>query len=565
MNIKLIEMLLKSFVCWCASIMILTGVVFAQTKKEPPPRKIKPPLGKQEKSLPTIDVPEFIITGKERIELEPSAKINTNDSEYHGINVKTEFDERDRSTAQFGNLDRQNLFSGESKQSFNARVLTSYGTFRMPRFEGWFGTSANAFDVLLHGDYQSVGDYVPYADSRKGSAGLTLKRQIIESNSTFSNVVLSSGIDFNGHTYHLYGSSAPSLERTIQGVNVNIDVAAQTVKGFSPTAQIFVSHKSVDDATKSKETVLGLGMQAQKQFDNVEGTASIFYAGDYLKVASPSVNPNYFKLGGGMKTKLSDLVAAELNLFGYLARHSNSVTFGRVYPKLNLTLTPIQRWTVFAQYSSEVKRSSLASLVERSPYISNDAIVHHQDVKSDFTLGARMEISKDLRTQAGIRYQRIRDYPICIEDHDSGVWNIGYDGLVSIVSFETEALYSLSENDFLTASLTIQNATNDILDAEVPDEPSVQLSTFYQHRFSKRLATEATVTWIGHRANLSSSHATYSSVDPYLTVSAKGEYRITEYVHMFLSMDNLLNQHYEHWKHYLELPFTMTAGIVLQW
>jgi hypothetical protein len=306
-------------------------------------------------------------------------------------------------------------------------------------------------------------------------------------------------------------------------------------------------------------------LEAQKQFGEIEGSGSFLFAMHNLKTASASENPNYFKLGFGIKTDIATNLQAEMNLTGYLARHSNSSTFGRLYPKIGFTLTPVKNWTAFAQFTAEVQQSSLFGVVDQLPFVDNNVTVHHQDVKADFILGARTQLMNNIRAQVSVRYRRIREYPIFVETLNSGIWNVGYGGMTSIVSLESEALYTITDNDLFTGTLTIQNASNDILDAEVPYIPSMVLSAFYQHRFSKRLMTEASMSWMGHQANLNSSAPVYSSVGPHLLLNAKAEYGIMEYVRIFLNMSNILNQQYEQWNRYRELPFMMAAGIVLQW
>ena len=145
----------------------LIASLSAQEKKEPAQRDAAVP-DQTEVPLPKIDLPEFLITGQETIDLPVSTKsIFEEDNVYvpgspmpgrkdAGINEEVKL---------------QKDFTGPAGQ-MNGKVLGGMGNYTSPYMEGWFGKNYDSGGVLFHANYASSSGQVTDANWQKTGFGM---------------------------------------------------------------------------------------------------------------------------------------------------------------------------------------------------------------------------------------------------------------------------------------------------------------------------------------------------------------------------------------------------------
>lgn len=240
----------------------------------------------------------------------------------------------------------------------------------------------------------------------------------------------------------------------------------------------------------------------------------------------------------------------------YAARHSDGATIFRIYPHVALSITLSRVATIFADLKPEVVRSTVQSLVEEYPYIVTAPELRHADVKTSFTTGIRFQPTKMFRGQIGISYQRIRDFPLLIDRSYSRVWDVRYGGTTDIFSFAGEVVWHWRGISYLTVSWMLREGESTKNSPRIPSRIGITVL----HQLLERLDAEFSSEILGPF-----TYVEYGTQNPTASIQTTFRYSITEHFRPFITVSTPLSQRNESWKGYRIQPFTIQAGVIVQW
>ena len=560
-------------------ILLLTAVavptVFARqvaepARREPPPRTIEVPSTKtetptqdarQNQELPKIELPEYVITGIESIDLPDVEKSTPAESGILAPGTDAGPGRREAlATAPRVSTDRpgQTLELPDTR----ARIAASIGTFASPRAQAWFGQRYADFDYGLSADYHKTGGYAPNTGRSGGSAALDGGYLVRAENPYFDAARVSGLLGFASETYKLYGSIQPTSARTNDGVNFAAGFASSVKSPWQYRAGVGLSTFAVKESSLSARQNLAEFSAASDIPTPIVPLAADVRISLATRTALVDENTSMVKLGVESERAWWDSFYAQAGLALYVAKGMAGQNLTRLYPTAAVGYHFPSVHTATLAYQPQVRFSTLDGLVGANPYLSSSATIRHINVPLRFAGVLESEWSDAIVTRLAVRWEQWKDEPLYADTAGTGLWTLEYAGTTTRLEAELEAFANLSANDYVAVSIVGRSSRIDETSVPVPYVPEAEGSASYRHRFALGIDLLARVSVFGRR-NTQLDREDF--LDGYAIAGLRAEYSPLEPLTVFVDLDNLLDVRYEVWKGYRAHPFLLTAGVSYTW
>ncbi len=547
--------------------VLLIASLSAQEKKEPAQRDAAVP-EQTEAPLPKIDLPEFLITGQETIDLPVSSKsIVEEDNVYvPGSPIPGRKD-----AGMDGEGKVQKDFAGPAGQ-MNGKVLGGIGNYTSPFMEGWFGKNYDSGGVLFHANYASSNGQVADANWQKTGIGIQGGYLSPQTFGMLAGSRLNGGLNFSGQTYRAYGSSVPSQQRTLNDVNINLGLASRTTAGdklddaLDYSARVSWNGTSLNDSLNSSQNDFGVLVSASSRKNDIQLHGSMEYDLSDVSMQLPSDVathvPEWFDLRfSGEKFFVPDLQAT-LTVQQFIYRGNLSVSSGRFYPGAQLRYFLNDAATVYLSIAPTVERNTLASLVNSDKYIQNREELRPSEVPFAVTFGSEYTFSDKFYGNGSLSYSSVQNFPVFIELNSAKVWDVMYLPKVAVTRLAVEGSYTLAQGSSATFAGSLNSTQAKDSSNAVPNIPTFTLSGVYRCSFSSGIVAEVFAEYFSERwKDFAHSGANAGYVD----VGGKGEYQLLENLRAVLQMDNILDRQYYVWDGYVERPLFISLGVTYTW
>jgi hypothetical protein len=557
----------RNFLLAIGVFVSLSVLSRGQEKKEPPSRPVQvekkeDPKTARDAKLPKIDLPEYVITGREVIELPSTSKLTPNDtanslvdaSQLSGLGEKSKASEPTGKSV--GGL--------ATPESFDGKLTLGYGNLNTRYGEGWFGKKFSEGDFSLHGRYLAHNAYVPFANASGGGVDAVGGIFLPSSLALFSNARLYGSAGYEGKQYRLFGSLNPSQERSVHiyRVNSGLSSSAGAVVSYDAAAQI--RRLTIEDHDKSQEDELTLSLQLAHQTPDLHLKGSVFYGGSYLTQSFSASDPQYYKGSASVRKLFFEKLdlSGGVGLFHF--RNSGGNFTSKVYPDIGLQYYLVQGLTLFARFDPSVERYSLGQAVAENRYLGNDVRIRHQDIFVNISGGVEFETLNRGSGRVYIKYQRVRDFPVYVDPSTTPLpdWDLFYAGITRFLSLNGEVLVNLTDADRVSGSARLLSSENSATKDRVPYLPLVQITSEYSHQFLFGLTTRVAGRFIGRR---SIDFRDALHLNSFFLLGASAEYKVTRNFGVFVQLNNIFDERYSYWNLYQEVPFSAMGGITARW
>jgi len=575
----LLIVVLNLAVCW----------VFAQGKKEPPSRAI--PLSgirikvsenqQQPNTLPKIELPEFVITGKEAIDLPVAYKSELSEEKIYipNTSAKPNIGQRERETAELANPIKRSVKPEPAVRISDGIIKFGYGNFYTPFVDGRFGKQFSTGDISAYGNYKSSHGHIENADFVNGGlgagGGYILPSETALLAPLFKGARLGGLLAFSIEKYRFYGVPngrqppeypaklfLQNQQRTKNYWGYDVSLTSDVNPYFDYALSFNGHYLIVDDVEKATESQFGFGLAVSKEVKRYRLKSNVEFYGNNINSSAPHNDPLYLRLGVGARRLLLPQFDLMMNVNYFIFRNFDSEALGKVYPQMEIKYYANEVLTFFGSFTPAVHRNSLYEMIRQNKYLANNVAIHHQDRFIDASFGLQVNLGKKFKAKVATNYFRVRDYPTYQDSARLRVWNVLYSGTSSILRFTAEGDYNITNEGRLSGTFTFRSSENSWTEKELPYLPNIEFGLFYQHLFPFGLTLNASMTYIGTRyIDLNNKE----QLQPYLLMDFKGEYQILRYFGVFLYFRNLLNQTYYIWDNYSEIPFSVLGGISFRW
>lgn len=544
----------------------LSAVLVAQEKKEPEQRDVSIP-ERTDAPLPKIDLPEFLITGQETIDLPVSAKSVADEEKVFVAGSRSPGrKDVDVSTA------RQQKDIGGPAGQMDGKVFAGFGNYVTPAMEGWFGKNYGNGGILFHANFGSSNGHVPNAQWQKTGVGVHGDYLPPQASGTAAGSRFNGGMSFSNETYRAYGSTTPTQLRTLSDIGINVGFSSQTPKieklddQINYAAGISWNRTALDDSVNASESELGFSGNAAAQWNSYQLRAAAEYKTSGITMPLPASldvhSPQWFVLRFSGKTFLAPSLEAMLTVQQFVYRGNVSMASGRFYPNVEIQYFASEAATLFAKFTPTVEWTTLSSFVSMNKYMRNALELQPTEIPFSLSLGSEISFSSTLRGKAVVTYRTMHNFPVYVELNSAKVWDVMYLPDVRAISFDVQGSYQFSKGNSgtLTAGFNSTEAKDSSI--SVPNIPSSIISGAFRHSFDNGIVAEAFAEYVSKRwKDFAHSNANAG----YVTIGGRGEYKFLDNVRALVQVNNLLNQQYYVWDGYVERPLFISLGVTYTW
>jgi hypothetical protein len=549
-----------------SALLALAMNVRAQGVESPPVTSFKP-----DSSMPSVKVPEFVITGKARIELpradKPLVEIDSayfQDKRLHGADVNVPV-----------NISIGNQYDGNQGQTTGLYARASIGHYSTAEYLVSGAASVGGFGIngSVSGNYTS--GFIPNTLRREFSIDGGISKDIsVEGGIKSSN---SMNIGYSRSGYSLYGSPDPALQRVTDETKFGMN--SDMYLGELPLA-FALSFDRFSLADDWDNTLSSLKLKATTQVQLSSGwlgfDAGILF-GDHTLSATPSnplltqpgpvpsLNRSLYDISVGASygnTLFLGSLTYSVGVVYFQYRDDSLSSAAKLYPDLRMNYRMNDVVSLFAAFNGAVREANLSGFLATDAFADGQLSVINSQDNADLTVGANLVLSDGLTLAPGFALQELKNYPVFLSDKalSSGYLNyLHYASKAEILSFAVAARYVVQDFSS-TLSLDYRKGKVDSL-SSIPNMPPFEADLSAAYKISPEFGASASVMFLSSRyADL----ALADKLDPVglLNFRLSYDFSISKLpVELFLGGDNILDAKYFIWQGYQEFPLTLYIGV----
>lgn len=541
----------------------------AQGVESPPVTSFKP-----DTSMPSVNVPEFVITGKAEVELpradKPTVEIDSSyfqDKDIRGVSVDVPLNRALSS--------REQKTAGSSPSLFARASIGHYTTVHY-LVSGSGGVAGYMLNGSVSGDYTS--GFIPYTISRN----FVIQGGVEKDFSLAQRVETSNDLNlgYSRDSYFLYGGWPAELHRTVNRFSAGFQ-SGVNFGGLPLTATLGFNRLSFDDQVASAiQDAESMGsLELSTGFELPSGNLNVgvsMQAGNHfvaprLVVYGPYTllsldRSNYtISAGVGYSNRFQNLFYS-LALRYYQYRDDMVDGIGKLYPDLNATYKIDDMTSLFVNFSGKITQQTLSSILSTDRFTdSGFPLINTQDF-ADFTFGANISLPGGFRLMPQFNVQGLRHYPVfvtpllTIQEAPAGSADNSffYAEKATIFSASIAATYASGR---LSADGKIEFLFGqaDSL-SSIPNMPHLDLNLGGSYKITPEFTASANFLFL-------SSRYTDLSLSQQLDPVAQLNFRLSYDFHIsklpfeiFMGGNNIFNQKYFVWQGYQEFPLMLYIG-----
>ena len=545
--------------------LAFAAAVKAQGVEAPPVTSFRP----DSSSLPKMDVPEFVVTGKAETELQKAEKPSVEiDSSYfqgkniHGLDIDV----------LAGQSLTQGLGNSGGRPSLFARL--SLGTYATTSYlvSGGGEVSDYQLNGSLSGDYTS--GFMPYTIQRSFAVqGVVTKEFDLDQDTKTGN---SLDLGYSRDSYFLYGSNFPDIDQLRTTNQFNLRIRSDITLGELPVmAGLKFDRFSSLDYSDGVQSTFGFNLGTSLQlpygslelngdFEFGEHTISSAFTGPQ-PVSIPYVNSFSHSLYninvGAAYSNGFDLVTYSVGLNYYQYTDDLSSTIAKLYPDLRGVYRLNDRVSLFGRFYGAVRSQNLSEIFSTDRYVDNSLALRNTQDYADFTIGGNVALSSEVSVTPDVRIQALRYYPVFQTAPNLFTPDNQLDYANKATIFTTSVTAKYKRDQFSAdAVLNLRLDSADSL-SYIPNLSPFDLTLDAGYEISPQFLASASLVFLsGRHSDLLSDE----KLDPSWLLNLRLSYDLQIQqipLEIFAEGKNLLDQKYFIWQGYREFPFTLSIGI----
>ena len=541
-------------------VLILALVSVASSQEKPLPQTDRPVSVDQQRStgtLPSFDLPEFVITGRESIDLPVAEKKNISmDVSGRGIlRPSVPGVVRENPDIVGGAVQRVRTVDPGQR---NIRGYLGLGSFSS--LLAGVQASGVVEDLHLQGDaeYSSTAGFAPNTSGNHGhvNAGVRAPTSLLGS------FVESERISFQGgfarSAYQWYGSQQPGNSRALSTGFGGLGMHGFFPSGSNGALQISYAGGSVTDTSATvREGIFGLRGEFSGRFFELPMTFHTRASGGGKSGGSGGA---YSGFEAGARTDWSPIPFLETSISAALATISGEGGQQKVMflPGFSASFAINQQHRFVGRYATGIQMQSLLSLIEAIPFLDGSQPVRHSLMNNKGVISVESEWTQDIRSSVSLESSKWSDYPVVADTSKAGVFRLFY-GDITETLLRLSVVAKLPANHYFSAIAILRSSKGSTSGLSVPYLPSSELRLSYRKAITDQLEAEATIQVVSARESALAGVSTRLS--GYTRADVQVSYGVLERLKVWAGVRNLLDADIEHWASYPETPFALNIGL----
>ncbi|MFA5831938.1 MAG: hypothetical protein WDA22_00545 [Bacteroidota bacterium] len=522
---------------------------------------------KSESPLPKIDLPEFVITGNEKIDLNIESK-SEDEQERIFFPAKPTPGERPMNVGEALTPKQIKTFT-KTPGALNGKIFGGFGFYGTPQFDGWFGQYDPISSVVVNGYYSESQGHVTDAGFWRGGFGARGSYTLPESSALIPFAQLNGETKYGRESYRAFASRSPYRVRDLSGIEVSGGIGSRyalpykSLSGVDYSARMGWGYFSASDSGKSSEAEFFVSGSAATRFFETSFRGQTEYRAIGYSMDLPGVQSgHWFFLRTDGQQLLMPALQISFALQQFIYRGNLGKAAGRFYPNLELRYSFTEKGSMYIGSASTVERNTLASIIKHNRYSKFNAALIPSDIRLNIYAGMEFTPVEEITTTVKLTYKQINNYPTFYDKDSAKVWEVLYLSGIRSTKFDLSALYRLNQKQNVTAYFSTQTVRQKDSIGLMPYLPRFTVGSAYHHFFDFGLHAEAFAEFNSTRyTNFSNTHTTSG----YLYTGVKAEMELFKQFRGHAELNNMIDQHYYVWNGYRERTIFLLLGISYQW
>lgn len=584
-------------------ILISCSALYSQVKQEPKERNVpieEPVIFKD--SLPKISLPDFVITGKEKIDITNRNKIELIESRVYTLpgNLNNNFESKDISglvaAPQKRNIasDKLNIFSGF--------VKGEYGNFNSPAISAGAAYRYDIYQASFTGSYISRDENVSNSDYSMGNAGLSLGADIPETDNIFSSAKTGLNLSYKTKNYNYYGliedpyilygwpAFPDRLDKENNSFAADAFIKSEEEKYFKYDAEIIFNRFKDENGYSYlmpfyTENRFQFNISGQYEYRKFIFSGKALINNNNVKRISNPYNVSNNSLLFGIFLNAQNEVLPSIYAQAGIKYYSYEDLFSyreTIDPKENIVLPQFsvryennKNLSLSFCYAPDLEIMSLEKLYSLNPYIYPVKSGHLINTVNLFVL-LDYSYSSNLRVKAALGYLEQKN---TINYREAGGVPFVF-WLADVMDEKAKGIYSNLNINYLidnvnSFSFKLNYQNKRVESIKIPYTPDISCSLDYFCLLNIGLTLNPSIDIIGERRSngfyeyLSGGKRIYpgeiKTMKSIFLLNLSAEYPILKYLIASIDLNNILNTRYSYYRGFEEYPFSIFAGIKFKW
>lgn len=522
--------------------MFLISTAFAQDDKQ---------------KNPGVELPDFVITGKENISIQSSNKIKPDfvpiiSEEF----IKPVFSPEQLETKDIGNPVKEDLNLFDSLNFYKGRLKVGAGLYTLPEAQVTFSEpfKSGLFNVGLIGFNRRA--YVDNSD-RYGLTGTAALKYFVGDDSKFlpgSEIKIDGSYGIN--SYKLFASNFPNIRRSFGLGNAALQFNYLTNKVIVAAVKLEDEFASLNDVTFSENVFKISGMSRLQLSNFAIGVNAKFVSASLENSLFSAASFGYTDLRPFLGLIISDGLKATIGMD--FAFYDGKTSFN---PYVSLGLKLDKNISMFAEFAPRTEFISAGTFLKRNQYLKADSVTGvFYNLGSNIRAVVKYEYGKYFEVDGGFEYISSQNYPYFAPALTKGEFIIAS---VAAKRFEgfLNLIFHTGPYGILYGSFSFRD-TRDTSNSIVPYNSAIVADLHYSYNINAKFNAGFSVDFrSGSFTDLTNTKKAEGLFDLGLNLG----YQVNTKFMWTFEVNNLINRSNYLWDGYKEQPLDVVAGFKYQW
>lgn len=508
-------------------------------------------------SDPSIELPEFVITGVEHITL---PVVQKSKAELVSILskdfVRPAYSPEELQISEISNPVQKEATLRDSLRIFNGMIRLGAGIQTIPTAEITFGKPFTS--GLFWGKAWGKSERQYEKNAGVSSAGIdVITSFFIGNNSDFlPGTKIQIGGNYNLESYNFYVPDTLYFKRNSQLGNLHLNISSLMNESIKFDTKLNDDIFYLKDRNLN-ENLFSVGGFLQTGLKDFSIASVVMYKHQNVRYDSLSkMNNNFFYINPFILLNISDLIKIR---GGLTYAHSGSNNFFAPYGFAAIKFG--DKLTLYGELNPKVSFLSISDLSQINRYY-NPANQQYIFLKEKMNAKAafRYEYEKYFEIDVGMSFTDYDNYVYFTNEIRSGEFNLKTSAAKKFSGF-FNFLFHTGPNGLFYGDLVVENI-KDYFNYFIPYSPSLKSTLAYGYQFKSGLRIDT---------KLYLASACYADllntkkVNEFADVGIRAEYEIYRDIRFYSEISNLINHKNYYWSGYPEKPFDIIFGIDYRW
>ncbi|MFN3135774.1 MAG: TonB-dependent receptor domain-containing protein [Candidatus Kryptonium sp.] len=507
-------------------------------------------------------LPEFVITGRETIEVEIGQKIGIIDVNLPQVDLNLyKISSAEKLTPDVSVKIPKSDYVKFSEKNPVAKFKAGVGRYLTTYFDGMLqGNVTRIFSISSNFYHRSSQGFIENADYVRNqfsvNAGLYLPKIKGKIFNWLGGAKISTAVNYSTYSFGFYGSTSSSFHRNMNKFNLGLYI--ESPYAFDYDLKLNYSIFTLLDTIAIYESSNFDGKE--KRFDL---SFNYKHKVDFLKlrfgVDYTSLPMSYLK-GGIFAGNLLEFFEIEgkyvldfgVKLFSF--QNYDLVNKFRIYPDVSFKYLAGKKTQIYAFFAPEILNLTVSNHLSVNRFLTKNLKVAHPEKYFNLGFGVKHGASS-FGIDVGLNFKAFKDFPIYVDEDKDGFYAIEFER-VQFIELKGSGYLNYQGNELIFGAV-LNSSYNARNRKPVPYYPGFSANLGYRYRFAFGLVINLEIDLISSRVyNFSGDE-----LKGFALVNLGAEYEVFKNFKVFLNLDNLLSQKFYNWHNYLEPNMVFVGGI----